>query len=197
MTMIARELTLDAPNASAERLRHSMAAVRVSFTWLGVRKSLSPDQRSQAAESFGAERDYLSAGKKLLDTSHPSFKAVTGLRSRMVSYWKGITLPYPEAGLRLLRQEDVASFNTYMTSLRAELADAVEQLDGRFDELKRAARQRLGSLYNGADYPTSLSGWFDVSWDFPSVEPPEFLLDVTQFCFPARLLRFELLQLSV
>src|SRR5690606_34021262 len=131
--------------------------------------------KSQAAESFGAERDYLSAGKKLLDTSHPALKAVTSVRSRMVNYSKGITLPYPEPAIRLLRQGDVAGFNTYMTSLRAELAEAVGQLDERYDELKRAARQRLGSLFNAADYPTSLSGWFDVGWDFPAVEPPEYL----------------------
>jgi len=63
-----------------------MAAVRVCFTWLGVRKTLSPEQKSQAAESFGAERDFLSAGKKLLDTSHPAFKAVTSVRNQIVSY---------------------------------------------------------------------------------------------------------------
>jgi hypothetical protein len=33
----------------------------------------------------------------------------------------------------------------------------------------------LGSLYNAADYPASLEGMFAVSWDFPSVEPPDYL----------------------
>ena len=41
--------------------------------------------------------------------------------------------------------------------------------------MKDAARQRLGSLYNPADYPASLEGMFAVSWDFPSVEPPDYL----------------------
>jgi len=53
-----------------QRLRLTTAAVRVSFTWLGVRKTLTPQQKSQAAESFGAEGDFLSARKKLLDTAH-------------------------------------------------------------------------------------------------------------------------------
>ena len=63
----------DSPETAqaAGRLRATMAAVRVAFTWLGVRKTLNPEQKSQAAESFGAEREFLSAGKKLLDTSHP------------------------------------------------------------------------------------------------------------------------------
>ena len=41
--------------------------------------------------------------------------------------------------------------------------------------LDEAARQRLGDLYNEADYPASLDGLFDMTWDFPSVEPPDYL----------------------
>ncbi len=50
---------------------------------------------------------YLSAGKKLLDTSHPAFKQVTQIKGRAVQYWKGMTLPYPEPGIRLLPQNAV------------------------------------------------------------------------------------------
>ena len=53
----------DQDYAPALRLRQSMAVVRLSCTWLGVRKTLTPQQKAQAAETFGAERDYLSAGK--------------------------------------------------------------------------------------------------------------------------------------
>src|SRR5262245_61303927 len=88
---------LDAPAARrqqspADRLRTTTTAVRLSFTWLGVRKTLTPEQRSQAAERFGAEGDYLSAGKKLLDTKHPAFKAVTAVRGRAVALWRGVSL---------------------------------------------------------------------------------------------------------
>jgi hypothetical protein len=152
-----------------------MAAVRVCFTWLGVRKTLSPAQKSQAAESFGAEKDFLSAGKKLLDTSHPSFKAVTSVRSRIIAFWKGISLPYPEPGIRLIRQDDLQPFAVQMTTLKEELVLAVEQLEANYTELQTAARRRLGTLFNAADYPASLHGWFDVTYDFPSVEPPDYL----------------------
>jgi hypothetical protein len=33
----------------------------------------------------------------------------------------------------------------------------------------------LGSLYDPGDYPPSLEGLFQVAWDFPSVEPPDYL----------------------
>src|SRR5471030_378004 len=138
---------------AASRLRTTMAAVRVCFTWFGTRKSLSTEQKAQAAESFGAEGQYLTAGKKLLDSSHPAFKAVTAIRGRILSHWKGISLPFPEPGLRLIRQADVASFDVQMTTFRTELEEAFANLDHHFDELRTAACQRLGSLYNPGDYP--------------------------------------------
>ena len=39
-------------------------------------------------------------GKKLLDTKHPAFKTVTAIKGRIVSYWKAMSLPYPEPGVR-------------------------------------------------------------------------------------------------
>jgi len=84
-------------------------------------------------------------------------------------------LPYPEPGIRLIRQDDIQSFTVQLTTLKAELEEAVWRLDEHFAELKSAARQRLGRLFNAADYPESLRGLFDVSWDFPSVEPPDYL----------------------
>ena len=160
---------------SANQLRSTMAAARVCFTWFGTRKSLNTEQKAQAAESFGAQGQYLTAGKKLIDSSHPAFKAVTAIRGRILNHWKGVSLPFPEPGLRLIRQTDVADFDRHMTSFRMELEAAVAALDEQFDELRSAARQRLGSLYNPSDYPATLRGLFGITWDFPSIEPPEYL----------------------
>jgi hypothetical protein len=167
------------PDAPAERLRLTTAAVRVSIRWLGVRKTLTPEQKSQAAESFGAEGEFLSARKKLLDTRHPAFKEVTAVRGRVRSYWRAMTLPYPEPGIRLIKQAEVEVFNDHLAGLRAELQEAVGRLESHYSELQRTARERLGSLYNPADYPPSLAGLFDIEWDFPSVEPPDYLLQLS------------------
>ena len=67
----------------AQRLRISTTAVRVSMRWLGVRKSLTPEQKNQAAETFNAEGDFLSARKKLLDTRHQAYKEVTAVRGKI------------------------------------------------------------------------------------------------------------------
>ena len=159
----------------AEQLRATMAALRVTFCWFGVRKSLTPEQRSQAAESFGAEGQFLSAGKKLLDTKHPAYRTLGGVKHAIVTYWRGVSLPFPEPGIRLIRQQDVSAVQVQLTSLKVELSDAVEQLDQQFEALKATARQRLGSLFNPTDYPDSLRSLFDVTWEFPNVEPPSYL----------------------
>lgn len=157
------------------QLQAETAAARISFHWFGARKSLSADQKSQAAETFGAEKGVLTAGKKLLDTRHPTWRELTGVRSRILNYWKGISLPYPEPGLRLIRRETIESFQRQMEGFRRDLREAAWRLDEHYAQLRDDARWRLGRLYRAEDYPTSLSGEFSVEWDFPSVTPPDYL----------------------
>ena len=174
------------PSSSpAQRLQSRFAAVRVSFTWLGVRKTLTTDQKAQAAEPFGAEGQYLSASKKLLDTKNTEFREVTALRNRIVSYWKGMTLPYPEPGLRLIRQDQIETFNDVITDMRNQLQEAVVHLDEHYEVLKAAAQERLGSLYNPGDYPSTLRGMFSVEWEFPSVTPPDYLAQLNPQIYEA------------
>ena len=171
---------LDEPNSlsdttPAQRLRTTMAAVRVSLSWLGVRKTLTAEQKNQAANTFGATGDYLSVGKKLLDTKHPSFKAVTAVKNRAIGYWKAMSLPYPEPGIRLIRQDHVDEITNRIQEFQIELEEAVETLDRHYSDLKAAARQRLGTLFNETDYPVSLVGLFSIESGFPSVEVPDYL----------------------
>ena len=163
----------------AERLRNTMAACRVQFTWFGTKKSLTAEQKAQAAEAFDAEGQFLSAGKKLVDTKHNAFRAVTAIRTKITDYWRGLTLPFPEPGVRLIKHDQVEGFDQQMADFKAELEDAVKTLDRCFEELKQAAAQRLGSLFNPEDYPATLVGLFGVSWDYPNIEPPDYLIGVS------------------
>ncbi|QDT55868.1 hypothetical protein Pan44_39160 [Caulifigura coniformis] len=163
---------------SASRLRQEFAATRVGLTWLGVRKSLTSEQKARAADGFDAEVRFLSATKKLLDTQHPRFRAVTALKGRIVGYWKGLTLPYPEPGLRLIRQSVIPEFDGQLRTFQSELQQQVTLLDDHYAELRRTARDRLGQLFSEADYPVSLKDEFEITWDFPSVEPPGYLLQL-------------------
>ena len=142
MTSVLDEPRSQSSSSASDRLRSAMAAARLSFNWLGVRKSLSSSQKDQAADSFGAEGKFLSAGKKLLDTSHPAFKAVTSIRGQTIAYWKGISLPFPEPGIRLIRQGSIDEFNDRIAVFGNELDEAVLELNGQYDELRQAARER-------------------------------------------------------
>ena len=101
---------LEMPTSPADHLRTTMAAVRVSLSWFGTRKSLTAEQKAEAAEPFNAEAKFLSAGKKLLDTTHPAYKAVTAVRGKVIAYWKSMSLPYPEPGIRLIKQDRIEEF---------------------------------------------------------------------------------------
>ena len=98
------------------------------------------------------------------------------MRGKIEAFWKSQILPFPEPGVRLIKQDQAEAFARQVDDYRVELDDAVAELDRHFGELKRAARERLGSLYNDQDYPETLRGLFAVSYDFPSVEPPDYLV---------------------
>ena len=105
-------------------------------------EALNSEQEAQAAWAFDAEGELLSAGKKELDTKHTAFRAVTAIRSHVTDNWQGITLPFPEPGVRLIKLEEVENCDRQMAAFELELEDAVADLDRHVDELKRAAARR-------------------------------------------------------
>ncbi len=86
-----------------------------------------------------------------------------------------LDLPFPEPGIRLIPQQAVTEFDQQVVALRRELDDAVIVLDRHYDELRSAARRRLGDLFDAGDYPPSLIGLFAIEHDYPGVEPPDYL----------------------
>ena len=163
------------PN-SAQRLRTTMAAVRLAFTWLGVRKTLAPEQRTTAARAFHADRELLSASKLILDLKHPAYRAVAAVRSEASGYWRTVTLPFPEAGIRLLPQNSLGLFATTMQTYRERLQEAARELAEQYEQIKSEAERRLGTLFNASDYPSTLDGLFDLEVSYPTIEPPNYLM---------------------
>ena len=165
------------PN-SAQRLRTTMAAVKLAFTWLGVRKTLAPEQRTTAARAFHADRELLSASKLILDLKHPAYRAVAAVRSEASGYWRTITLPVPEAGIRLLPQNSLGLFATTMQAYRERLQETARELSSQYDTMKSEAERRLGTLFNASDYPQTLDGLFDLEVSYPTIEPPAYLVSL-------------------
>src|SRR6476661_3338066 len=112
----------------AQWLRQIAAAVRVSFTWWGVHRSLTDQQKEEVGLACSADTRLLTAGKKLIDTRNETYRKLTSLRSRIANYWRGLTLPYVEPGMRLIRQEDIDGFVHVMEGYRDELKVAEHDL---------------------------------------------------------------------
>jgi hypothetical protein len=176
-TLTVPDIPLD-NNSPAQRLRRIAAAVRVSLHWWGTHRSLTAQQKEEVSAGYAADARFLTAGKRILDVRHEAFRRLTSIRTRIVNYWRGLTLPYTEPGVRLLRQADVPAFVHTLDGFRDELQEAEASLNAVYDEIKADARQRLGRLYDPADYPPEVRGLFGVEWDFPSVEPPSYLLRI-------------------
>jgi len=168
--------TTQTERSAANRLRTTMAAVRLAFTWLGVRRTLAPEQRTTAARAFHADRELLSASKLILDTKNPACRAVAAVRSEASGYWRTITLPFPEPGVRLLPQNSLGLFASTMQTYRERLQQAARELSSQYDQMKSEAERRLGTLFNPADYPGTLDGMFDMEWSVVPIEPPQYLV---------------------
>jgi hypothetical protein len=167
-----------APESPAQRLRRLAAAVRIHFTWWGVHRTLTARQKEEVGVTYDADARFLTAGKKLIDTRHEAYRRLTSLRTQVSNYWRGLTLPYVEAGVRLIRQNDIEPFVHTLNGFREELTQAEADLNTAFEEIKADAQRRLGRLYDPSDYPPEVRGLFGLDWDFPSVEPPNYLLQL-------------------
>ena len=161
---------------AGQKLRTTMAAVKLAFTWLGVRKTLAPEQRTTAARAFHADRELLTASELILDTKNPAYRAVAAVCSEASGYWRTVTLPFPEAGIRLLPQNSLGLFATTMQKYRERLQETARELAAQYDTIKREAERRLGTLFNQADYPSTLDGLFDLEVSYPTIEPPNYLM---------------------
>jgi hypothetical protein len=165
-----------ASDSPAQRLRQTAAAVRVCLHWWGVHRALTAQQKEEVSAGYAADSRLITAGKKIIDVRHEAFRRLTSIKTRLINYWRGITLPYVEPGERLIRQSDIESFVQTMEGFRDELTQAERDLDAVYDEIKADARRRLGRLYHPGDYPPQIRGLFGVEWSFPSCEPPSYLM---------------------
>lgn len=161
---------------TASELRQTMGAVKLSFSWLGTQRKLSDAQTKQAADTFHAATDLVTASKRLIDTKNTTYRVLTTLKSQASAYWRSMTLPYPQEGVRLIKQADIGAFETRMREYKEQLVVAAANLQLEYEAIKVAAREKLGDLYNPNDYPPSLEGVFDLRWEYPPVDPPNYLM---------------------
>ena len=162
----------------AETLQLQYAAMRVQFTWMGVRKAVSDQHRDEAADEFGAQAKMLSLSKKLIDTKHEAYRACSKIKREITSEFKRVSLPYPETGIRLVPHKKMDDFDEFMQDAQGRLNQASSRLQDRYAELRDKARNDLGRLFNEDDYPDTIENLFAVQWNVENVNPPDYLLEL-------------------
>jgi hypothetical protein len=118
----------------------------------GIHRTLTAQQKEEVGATWSADARLLTAGKKLIDTKHEAVRKLTSLRSRVASFWRGLTLPYTEPGVRLIRPSDIEAFVQKREGLRDELVQAEAELNAVYEQVKADARRRLARLYNVPAY---------------------------------------------
>ena len=161
----------------AEHLRRTAAAVRVHLRWWGTRKTLTTQQKEEIGLAYAADARFLTAGKKIIDVRHEAFKRLTSLRTAHHQ-------PLAEADAPLRRGRRPADQTGRHRAVRPRDGGLSRRAERRARRIWTAstrrsrphARRSLGRLYDPADYPPSVRGLFGVDWDFPAVEPPNYLM---------------------
>ena len=171
------EARFDATEAGAE-LRANCLASRLHIRWLGVTRSLNPEQMASLVDPSEVDSGMIRASKRLVEGSHPTMRLLARIRNRLLGTWRGLTLPFVEAGIRLIPRHLVGEFEARMTLLKEELAGAVEELKQEWPSLKEAAAARLGTFYSQEDYPEDLEESFSVSWSYPETSVPSYLMAI-------------------
>jgi hypothetical protein len=159
----------------AQQLREETAGVRLFVSKFGARKALTRDQVAQAAVPFGADAHYLAATKRIVDTHYPAYLSVTKTISQARTWWRTMSVDFPIDGIRLIRKSLIDTFEQQMRRFRTDLNTHLNALEAFYPALRSEAEERLGSLFNADDYPATIRECFQIRWDYPSVDPPDYL----------------------
>lgn len=154
------------------RLQEEYLICKVGVSRFGVTKAISEAKVEQAADLFDADTKSLRASKRLLDTQHPCYKAVSAVLRRVKNLHSGMTIKF-ENNERLIKASQLEQFSAAMDDLQKELDEALAELDEVYQQLKMTAREDLGDLYDPRDYPSSIKGEFEFCWSTYQFKIPE------------------------
>lgn len=164
------------PENKSKSLESQVIGCSLSVHWWGINKQAGVEILSSVADTFGANRKFLKIEKKLINIKNIYYKNLCETKGSIVQFWKQLTLPYVESGVRLIKKDLVDAFEKKMETFKLDLQDRVTDLSNNYEQLKQESQTALQGLFNAGDYPENLSGMFSFHWDYPNLNPPEYLL---------------------
>jgi hypothetical protein len=127
------------------------------------------------AAAVGADAEYVTSNKKLVNFRNPHYRAVIAALGAISQGWHARSVPWVKKGIRLMRQDELDGFGTWLREQQEILRGKANVLAVHRDSLVGEAQQQLGDLFNPSDYPGDLAGLYWVELDFPPLEPDERL----------------------
>lgn len=128
--------------------------------------------RKATLDAITANKADVTAGRfsKVLIKS-PALRAWHSHASAMRSqhhYW---TLPWSNDGARMLPVAHYEQYRKVMSKMKEEAEEIIKDIERDYDDARERAKERLGTLYNPADYPdiTNIVSRFYVNLRFSPV----------------------------
>jgi hypothetical protein len=147
--------------------------------WAGQKKDKKASE--EVTDANGAKKGTARVTKSLLGDC-PELKAIQQLVGRVRNHHLyTFTMPWDDAGWRLLTTEHMPDFFLSMTGLKQEFDDLVEIFINAYHQEKVEAELQLGELYNANDYPSEseLRAKFSFEIDHePIAESGDWRVDV-------------------
>lgn len=164
--------------AQAALLHDKYLAVKLDFTWMGLRKSVADSQNDQVADMFDADAERVRTQKNPMDTRHPIYRKVKAAKLAIKALWEDrkYTVPYTETGKRLLIEGQLDTFVAEVSKAIEALRAAAKEMQGAREEIIESSKKKLGKLFNINDYPIDFATAFDAHYVITSEDAPEHLL---------------------
>ena len=171
------------------RLSDTMCGVSIHMKQWRTNKGLTPEQRGTMADAFGAMNQSVSGSKKLINTKNETYRNVGRVFSEAYAFWQYHSMPYPQHGMRLQRRDGISEFRQQFMHYQNRMTIAVDDLERELPSLMEEQRVSLGRLYSEADYPRSISGLYELSFDVSDINPPSYLAQMDPALFAEQMER--------
>lgn len=158
------------------KLESEIIGCSLTTHWWGINRKAGVEALNAVADSLGTNQKFLKIEKKIINHRNVHYRLLLETKNSVVQYWKNLTLPYVEPGTRLLRKDLIDRFEIQMSAFRRELQERVSDLARNYRSLKDEAATALQNLYREEDYPADIQSLFSFHWDYPNLNPPEYLL---------------------
>lgn len=140
--------------------------IQLSTSVWGASRKIKPEQITNLVE----DHQWLSATKKLIEPG--ALKPINKVVGSSRAYLNRVSLPFPINGLVFVPKEMITRIDDNLLEYKLSFDQAVNSFLENYDELRSAAMQFLGPLFNEIDYPQNIKQRFDFVWRFVVLDVP-------------------------